>query len=191
MAVSRRKARESALRVLYSIDIGGMSVEDALSATLEESNLSDLQVEYTRTLVNGVADHVYEIDDLIMPLVKDYDYSRLAAIDRNLIRLGCYELYHQPAVPPAVSLDEAIEIAKKYSTPESGKFVNGVLAKLLAASPKATWNADLAPPEFEDAPEPEDPEIPAIEDVDIDADSPEAKKLARIGGWTLRVEDSE
>jgi len=61
----------------------------------------------------------------------------------------------------------------------------------LAQSPKATWDPELAPPELEEPPDREEPEIPEIEDVDIEADSPEAKKLARIGGWTLRADDLE
>jgi len=87
MAVSRRKAREAALRTLYSIDIGGMTVDDALNATLDEGTIPPFQADYATVLVRGVAEHIYDLDDLIMAFVKDYDDRRLASIDRNLIRL--------------------------------------------------------------------------------------------------------
>src|SRR5208283_3207039 len=107
---------------------------------------------------------------------------RVAAVDRNVMRIGAYELLHVPSVPPAVTLNEAVEIAKKYSTAESGKFVNGVLGRFLLDTPKAKWDAATAPIEVEEKGESAPP--PEIEEFEVD--EAEAKKLLKVGGWTLR-----
>lgn len=135
-------------------------------------------------LVLGVEAHLKDLDALIEPLVKDYSYDRVVSMDKTLMRIAAYELFYMPSVPPAVSLDEAIELAKKYSTAESGKFVNGVLGKLLGQSPKANWDPASAPEEFEEQPPEPEPE-PEIEITEVIAGSDE-EKLARVGRWSLR-----
>ena len=184
MAKSRRKAREAALRALYEIELGHSRVEDAAVMAADAMGLSPDLGEYALRLVQGVRRELDRLDGIIGPLLRDYDSSRLAAIDRNLIRLAAYELLEEPAIPPAVTINEAVEIAKRYSTAESGKFVNGVLGRLLRDTDKATWDPDKAPIEFE----PEEPifeeETIEIEETTIQADSPEAK-TARRHGWVL------
>lgn len=186
MARSRRKAREAALQTLYEAEIGHVPLETALEHTLQSSELEEADSVYARRLVESLNRLGSELDELIVPLIASYGYDRIAAVDRNVLRIAAYELFHEPAIPPAVTLNEAIEIAKKFSTAESGKFVNGILGQLLKSSPKATWDPASAP--SEDAAEEiirEQPMDPPVEMVEPD----EAERLARAGGWKLRSED--
>jgi len=148
--------------------------------------LEEELASYARRLVEGVIQSRSEVDQKLSEKLQDWDIERMAAVDRNILRLGAYELLHCPEIPPRVTLNEMIEIAKKFSTAESGKFVNGVLAAVLADSPKANWVAPEAETEVESAPEPEpEPEIEAINE-----DAPEAAELAKVGKWKLRSEDA-
>ena len=186
---SRRKAREGALRVLYEMEVGGASLESAMTSMIEEADVTEDLVPYADRLVRGVREQRIPIDKALSGYVREYDYSRLAAIDRNILRVGAYELLHVPEVPPAVTINEAIEIAKKFSTAESGKFVNGVLARMLKDSDKASWNPETAPPEFaeEILKEP----VPVIEDETVDAESEEGKQALKFGQWTIRKDGEE
>lgn len=125
MAVSRRHAaRERALGLLY---------EAEMKAVAPAAVLSDLVIgpdEYAAALVAGVARRQPEIDALVGEAAEGWAFDRLAAIDRNVLRIACLELLEHDDVPTAVVLDEAVELAKTYSTEESGRFVNGVLATI-------------------------------------------------------------
>jgi N utilization substance protein B len=190
VAKSRRKAREAALRALYEVELGHSRPEDAAVMAADAMNLSPDLGEYALRLVLGVRRELSRLDAMIGPLLKDYDASRLAAIDRNLIRLASYELLEEPAVPPAVTINEAVEIAKRYSTAESGRFVNGVLGRLLRDTEKANWDPDKAPIEFEIEELTDDDEPIEIEERTIEADSPEAK-TAKRHGWVLSTPKPE
>ncbi|HEV7723048.1 MAG TPA: transcription antitermination factor NusB [Iamia sp.] len=123
---SRRESRERALALLYEAEAKGESGADVLDA-------QPIEVEgYAADLVAGVADHRDEIDALIGRFSKGWVIERMPAIDRNLLRMACYELGHRPDVPPNVVINEAVELAKRYSTDDSGRFVNGVLAAVAA-----------------------------------------------------------
>lgn len=183
---NRRAAREAALRALYAIEIGKTLLPDAIAELRENADLDEELTAYAVSLVTGVREHLAEIDDLVAARVLEWDYDRLAAVDRNLMRIATYELFHKPDVPPKVTLDEAIELAKKYSTAESGRFVNGVLAKVLESSPKLNW----IPPVHDDSealeePAPPEPE-PEVEETELQPESAEAKKLQRAGYWGIR-----
>lgn len=186
---SRRPGREAALRALYAMEIGGFPKSSALRTLREHAELEPAQLEYAERLVEGVVDEIEGIDDQVGSKLVGWTMDRLATLDRNILRLATYELFFCPEVPPAVSLDEAIELAKRYGTAESGKFVNGVLAAVLVESPKAAWDRESAAPETElEEPAPAEPE----EEAEIIAgDSPEAEELARVGKWTVRAEPPE
>jgi transcription antitermination protein NusB len=186
MARSRRKAREAALQTLYEIEVGKASPETSMANTLEAAALEPELSDYAVRLTAGVREHEAELDAQISSLIHGYDYTRLAAIDRNLLRIAGYELFFEPSIPPKVTINEAIEIAKKYSTAESGKFVNGVLGKLVQASPKAEWDPSSTPvvEEVEEIIR----ETPTGEVETIEAGSKEAEELAKVGGWKLRSE---
>jgi N utilization substance protein B len=106
--------------------------------------LEDLPVEpdgYALELLRGVEEHAGELDDLLREFSEHWAVERMPAVDRAVLRLGCYELAHEPDVPTAVVISEAVDLAKQYSTKDSGRFVNGLLARIAeqvrAPSPSA------------------------------------------------------
>ncbi|HEX7133653.1 MAG TPA: transcription antitermination factor NusB [Iamia sp.] len=119
---SRREARERALALLYEAEAKGATGAEVLDDQPIEVE------EYAADLVAGVAEHQAELDALIGKLAKGWVIGRMPAVDRNLLRMACYELVHRLDVPPNVVINEAVELAKRYSTDDSGRFVNGVLA---------------------------------------------------------------
>ncbi|MCA9317970.1 MAG: transcription antitermination factor NusB, partial [Planctomycetes bacterium] len=86
--------------------------------------------KFARELIAGVRDHGAEIDRVVEGAAINWKLRRMAVIDRNILRMGCFELLHRPDLPPAVTINEAVLLAKKYSTAESGAFVNGILDKV-------------------------------------------------------------
>jgi N utilization substance protein B len=139
MKTARRAAREIALNVLYQWDSAKIPFDEALATALENADLSRLgdpvraeaAKEYAQVLARGVKEHLGELDSHIAELAEGWPLERQPAVDRNLLRLAMYEISYVNSVPPIVAIDEAVELAKKYSTEESGKFVNGVLASYL------------------------------------------------------------
>lgn len=191
MPKSRRRARELALRGLYEMDITRVNPDRVIGDTLYEPDEHFEQRAYAEKVIRGCHEHSNQIDRMLADRIKDYDFRRIAAIDRNILRIATYELLFEPAIPPAVTLNEAIEIAKKYSTAESGKFVNGVLGRVLADSAKSRWDAATAPKEEEPEEVVHIEELPDIEEIDVEAGSDEERSLARIAGWKLRAEGEE
>ncbi len=184
MLKSRRKAREAALRALYEMEVGKVRLADALQDLRANSEMPSDLMEFAEELLNGVHDRMALIDDKLSARIRDWDFDRIAPIDRNLMRIAAFELFYCEDIPPAVSINEAVEIAKKYSTAESGKFVNGVLGALLYDSPKANWDASrFAERQEEAAPAEAEPE-----EERITPDDPQAKELSRIGLWKIREE---
>lgn len=151
---SRRPARVAALRALYQMGIARVRADDAIQQIREESEMGADLVEYAERLVRGIAAESSAIRDVIEARLTGWDYDRLAAVDRTILRVGVFELLHVPEVPPVVAVNEAVELAKKYSTAESGKFVNGVLARVMADFPRA------APPETEEPAPDADEQVP-------------------------------
>ena len=122
---SRREARKRALDILYEADLLHRGVSGALADHLEAADPPD---EFTVALVRGVERHRPELDRLIAAHARGWRLERMPVVDRNLLRMGLYEILHDPAVPTAVAIAEAVELAKELSTEDSGRFVNGVLA---------------------------------------------------------------
>lgn len=175
------------MQTLYSMDVTKGALSQALFNLREHGTLAPEQFAYAEKLVHGVYSDHESLDSRLEKCVQGYNYDRVATVDRNVLRIAAWELLNEPAIPPAVTIDEAIEIARKFSMPESGKFVNGVLGKFLESTPKADWDPDKAPAEeFEEPGEDEPMEV--IEET-IDIESEEAKKLQRIGVWKLKSED--
>ena len=123
----RRDAREAAAQYLYQREIQGDDTDSGLEEFYAMRGLSPSARRFCETLLRGWMAHRVEVDEVIRKNAYNYEFSRLSAVDRNILRVACYELLNCPDVPPAVAINEAIEIAKKFSTDESGKFVNGVL----------------------------------------------------------------
>lgn len=177
---SRRAAREGALRSLYQIELAKITADSAVEDTLAHEDLQEDLRSYLSELVRGVVGKKTELDRLIGPLLKGWSLDRMAAVDRSILRIAAFELFFVPDVPPAVTINEAVEVAKKYSTAESGKFVNGVLGTLLSLSPKAQWDPGQAPAEEPGKPE-QEPPLEAIGE-----DSPEAEELKKVGLWRTK-----
>lgn len=128
----RREARELALMCLHQWDMRGPDDGEELADELIQTRTGDREVrEFTRRLLRGYWDHRIAIDEEIAGAATNWSLERLAVVDRNVLRLAVAELRHVSEVPPAVTLDEAIEIAKKFSTEQSGSFVNGILDRVL------------------------------------------------------------
>ena len=134
----RRAARETALRVLYSVDVGHQPVSDALEETLAASGMDETAQAFCRVLVAGTMKSKSEIDTVLDRLAVGFPTLRQTAVDRNILRLAAGEiLFHVSDAPPGAVVNEAVELAKKYSTSESGKFVNGVLGTLVREAGEA------------------------------------------------------
>ena len=130
---ARSKARKRALDVLYEADIRGTSALDTAAERLAQANPP--VPAYAVRLVEGVAAHRSRIDELMATYAQGWTLDRMPAVDRNIVRIGIYELLYEPDVPDAVAIDEAVELAKSLSTDESAGFVNGLLARVLQLKP--------------------------------------------------------
>jgi transcription antitermination factor NusB len=182
MAVkSRRKARETALSALYQIEVSQTPLDEALELAAEELELAADQRSYAERATRGVTDNISDIDNRVAKLVRGYDFDRIAVIDRNVLRIAAYELLFEPAIPPAVTINEAIEIAKRYSTAESGRFIHGVLSNLIKGTPKANWDPSTAPEE-----EISEPSAEPEEEMIDEETAKEAKAQKSFGPWTVR-----
>ncbi len=127
---SRRESREFALQILYQIDLSKQDAEESLKNFWADKSFSPETKKFTENLVKGTFAKQKDIDLLICQYSDHWKIERLNAIDRNILRFAIYELLYLKDIPPVVSINEAIEVAKKYSTADSGKFVNAVLDKI-------------------------------------------------------------
>jgi|YelNatPaOPRAMG01_1025707.scaffolds.fasta_scaffold00873_16 transcription antitermination factor NusB len=126
MPTQRRVARERVLQALYAYDLSGSDPE-FLSAEIFQDIGDEMSLEFARKLYRDTLDHLGEIDRLIQRHLEHWDVSRVNPVDRNILRMGITEMLFFKEVPTKVTINEAIEISKKYSTEESPKFVNGIL----------------------------------------------------------------
>jgi N utilization substance protein B len=153
----RSRGREIALQVLYLQEQNPATdpkqVDRFINGRVREPNL----ILFTRALVAGVHQHQESIDHLIGLVAENWRLDRMAAIDRNILRLAAFEILHCPDVPTRVAINEALELAKRYSTAQSSRFVNGVLDRLQAESLAATAGTEQAEAEAAaDEPEAQD-----------------------------------
>jgi transcription antitermination factor NusB len=129
----RSRAREFSLQVLYQMDITHDTHDTSLKSFWETQAQEDVEEElknFTNELVRGTSDNLKSIDAKIAQYATNWQLERMAVIDRNILRMGCYELTFREDIPPKVSINEAVELAKKYSGIEAGKFVNAILDKI-------------------------------------------------------------
>jgi len=133
---ARTKARKRALDILFSADVRGDEVQIALAAEAKRAASEPAREAswlYAREIVDGIIDHRDEIDEHITTHSRDWKLDRMPAVDRALLRIGVWEIVHNDEVPTAVAIDEAVELAKEFSTDDSGAFVHGVLARVARA----------------------------------------------------------
>jgi len=132
----RRIVRERVLQILYAYEMNQESLQ-----LLTDGTLSDIKdkadKQFANDLINKVLIHIKELDEKILERVANWEMSRIALIDRLLLRIGICELLYFPDIPPKVSINESIEIAKDFSTAGSGKFINGILDAILSDEKKS------------------------------------------------------
>jgi N utilization substance protein B len=126
----RSRAREVALQMLFWRDLNVPPERPALERFARERLREDDLVSFSLALHDGVAANADAIDGKLSAAAENWRLPRMAAVDRNVLRLGAYELLYQPETPPAVAIDESIELARRYGAADSGSFVNGVLDRI-------------------------------------------------------------
>jgi N utilization substance protein B len=127
----RRKARELALQFLYQLDLRGESDPASSAEEFWSRHPVDIEVrDFADVLVRGTMLHRGKIDELITQYAEHWDLERMAVVDRNILRAGIFELLWTTDVPPKVAINEAIEVAKKFGTQESSRFINGILDRI-------------------------------------------------------------
>jgi len=129
---ARRKARELALCALYAYEMSQNPVEQIKKEIITDQNDNNTIVTFARQLVDATVTHLKNLDEMIRIKAINWDFDRIAIIDKIILRLSISEFLYFPDIPPKVSIDEAIEISKKYSTEKSGKFINGILDSILS-----------------------------------------------------------
>ncbi len=139
--MKRRLAREIAVSSLYQMEMNEVSAAEAVDMLMEELSQENeigadpaeagSTAEFARELVGGVQEHRQAIDGMLQQYLTGWQVDRLSRVDRQVLRLACYEMVFRDDVPPKATINEAIELAKHFGFEESGKFVNGVLGKLL------------------------------------------------------------
>jgi N utilization substance protein B len=135
----RRKAREVALQFLYQLDLHAATDPMPHETEFWQRHPVDPDTRaFAEALVRGSKQHQATIDQLLAQYAEHWDLERMAVVDRNILRMAVYELLWQPEVPPKAAINEAIEIAKKFGTTESSRFINGVLDRILRERRPAT-----------------------------------------------------
>lgn len=127
---ARRKARELTLQVLFQVDVGGIQLEDVIENSWRIKSVSPDVRDFAMRMSEGVKENLSNIDKLIKKYTKNWEISRINNIERNVLRIAIYELLFCADIPYKVTINEAIEVAKKFSTLESGKFINGILDRI-------------------------------------------------------------
>ncbi len=131
--MSRRRARELALRILYWYEQGNGKIEDIMEQVLNNRKYSVDNKTFTSALVKTTIDNLASIDRAIIKVIKNWQYDRVSLIDKLILRIGVCEIQYIPEIPYEVAINEAIEISKKYGDEDSPKFVNGILDAIASA----------------------------------------------------------
>ncbi|NIM66595.1 MAG: transcription antitermination factor NusB [Armatimonadetes bacterium] len=126
--MKRRRAREYALQLLYEHEFADS--EPDISGFFADKKETKEVVDFTSRMVRGTLRHINEVDAAIKDAAEHWVLERMAAVDRNILRFATFELLYSPDVPPAVVIDEALEIAKRFSSTESAAFINGILDRI-------------------------------------------------------------
>jgi len=127
----RRQAREAVLKALFAYDIGKMRPLRALEYVLSESPLPEAGEAFARELLTGVVREQANLDPIIDRYAVGWRIERMAAIDRNILRIALYEILHRPDIPSSVAVNEAVELAKRFGDTDSPKFINGILGQVV------------------------------------------------------------
>jgi N utilization substance protein B len=137
-APTRRRAREAVLHALYEMDVGGHQPTEALERMIADYRLSPGLASFARELLSGVLSNVRAIDERIEAAATERPLDELPAVERNILRIAIRECVVDNLTPVGAAINEAVDLAKKYGSDSSGKFVNGVLGTISAGPPPAT-----------------------------------------------------
>ena len=138
---ARRKARELALQMLFENDVAGTDPSVMFSRSADLAKAADGMRDFTKRLVSGTLLHRDALDTIISKQADNWRLARMPIVDRNILRLALFELLHEPETPRPVVIDEALEIAKRFSTPRSSQFINGILDGVLKGRATGTGTA--------------------------------------------------
>jgi N utilization substance protein B len=134
--MNRRRAREYALQILFQLELTDSKLSEEMLKEFWEGNVEKKGVrDFTLTIVKETLANLDAIDEIIIKAAENWSLERMAVIDRNILRAATYELTYRSDIPPSVAINEAIEIAKKYSTIDSASFINGILDRIAKSSP--------------------------------------------------------
>ncbi len=132
---ARRKARELALQMLFENDVAGTAPDEMFRRNADLQKAPEGIREFTERLVEGTLANREQLDEVITKQADHWRLARMPIVDRNILRLALFELLHEPSTPRPVIIDEALEIAKRFSTPRSSQFINGILDGVLKSQP--------------------------------------------------------
>ncbi len=127
---SRRRSREMAVQVLYQVDMAEGDIAEALRAFCEHFDAPDRIRDFAVELINGAYNNRAEIDGLISRFSEHWRLERMPTVDRNILRLAVFELLYRSDIPPKVSINEAVDLGKKFGSEDSGSFINGILDRI-------------------------------------------------------------
>ena len=141
----RRQSRELALQLLYCIEITGQTYKETTKSYTRIHDIPNKMPigDFTKTLIKAVMDHLLEADRSLQDVITNWRMERLSHIDRNLLRLAACEIYYFEEIPPKVTINEYIEIAKDFGDDDSPSFINGILDRIAKDSPKGKKNKDM------------------------------------------------
>lgn len=171
------------MKAVYCSAITQENIEQVIRDILEEVALEEGIAEFFAELATSCEAHRNELTACVATyLASGWEISRIAAVDLAILLVASEELFYWPNIPPKVSINEAVILAKEYSSPESARFINGVLGKVLSVSPKKAWNPTEST-DFEEAPQVQSLEPTILEEVIEGSD--EESELKKAGPWTL------
>lgn len=184
---SRRLAREVAYQSLYMAKIGGLSQSEAQQIAESRHTLSADSKQFITNLVTGVIAEHEALDQQLEPLLAEgWTLSRIAVSDHVILHIAAFELLHLPDMPPKVTISQAVDLAKRFGSAESGRFVNGVLANLLIQSPKSNWKAPIVD---DSIPESEVIELDFAPDPDEEPSEEPNEESVTAGSWVIKRDD--
>lgn len=129
--MSRRLARETALRSLFQVDLGRSKLEDAIAYNADELGLDETGRRFAKQLGEGALQYKEALDDLVEQYAVDWRVERMPYVDRNILRIATYELLYNKETPSSVAVNEAVELAKAYGDTNSSRFINGILGNVV------------------------------------------------------------
>lgn len=136
--MGRRASREAAMKLLYQLEIQKDNKEEQINYAIEDSGFQDRDKNYLIDVVEGVNKNIDEIDNIIKSYAKGWKINRISKVDLAILRLSAYELLYREDIPNSVSINEAVELAKKYSSHDAGSFINGILSKVASIKAQQT-----------------------------------------------------